>query len=63
MKNHTMQPPGPLLTTFVAFMVLITAPLWMPLAMCISIATGLSLKNFNTISNRMSGCKEEEEIQ
>lgn len=45
--------PSPVfLIAFCAF-VMLTAPLWIPLAMCVSLATGKSLEKLNEEANAL----------
>lgn len=46
-------PASPLFLLFFCLFVLVTSPLWIPLAMCASIATGKSLEKLNEEANAL----------
>lgn len=55
------QAPSPVFVTFLVILAALAAPIWIPLTMCASIATGRSLKDYNKQANAMSGMEEEAE--
>ncbi len=59
MSNNTQPASSPLFITLWAILVLAAAPIWIPLAMLASIATGRSLADCNDAANAMSGIGEE----
>ena len=51
---------SPVFLVALLLLALAAAPIWIPLAMCASMATGRSLKGFNAEANRMSRFDGEE---
>lgn len=57
MSNNT-QPASPLFVGIWVILVLLTAPVWIPMAMLACIATGKSLADCNQQANAMSGMED-----